>query len=199
MNPFKIALGFVPFILFSLLDSWLSVGWAATIGLVAAIGVAVATARGGLKILPVVQAVILGIIAVVGFTSGSAADSFLNTYGRGLASLTLGAFIVVTAAWIPFTAQFARALVPRDQWTSPVFVRLNRELSIAWGGVVLVLGGCHLLGAYLSGHDTRPIVRLAVQWVVPILAFLWVIKYTRRTASQNAGPASTSSAPTANA
>jgi hypothetical protein len=185
MNPVKIVIGFVPFVLLTVLGRWLPVGWAALIALVAALVVIAATARGGLKILPVAQAVILIGFAVLGFFGGASIAAFLAVYGRGLASLVLGLFIVVTAASWPFTAQFAREAVPPTEWHSPPFVQINRRLSLAWGSVVLILGACHVLGAFLDAQHIHPVLRLLVDWVVPILAFLRVIAFTRRIAAQH--------------
>ena len=104
-------------------------------------------------------------------------------YGCGLASLALGLFIVATAARTPFTAQFARAAVPESAWHTPGFLRVNRRISLAWGYVVLVLGACHLVGAFLAVQHAHPLLRLLVDWGVPVLAFLRVTAYTRRTAA----------------
>ena len=54
VNPVKLVLGFVPFILFTVLSGWVPVGWAAVVGLVAALSVVALTAGGGTKLLPVV-------------------------------------------------------------------------------------------------------------------------------------------------
>jgi hypothetical protein len=145
MNPIKLVIGFVPFVLFTVVDNLIPTGWAALVGLVAALAVIAVTARGGLKVLPVVQAVILLVIAVLGFVGGPAVDAFLTQYGRGVASLLLGLFIVATAATMPFTAQFARAAVPPAAWHSPEFLQVNRHLSLAWGYVVLIVGVCHIV------------------------------------------------------
>lgn len=196
MNPIKIVIGFAPFVLLTLLGNWLPFKWAAVIALAAAIVVIVVTARGGLKILPVVQVVILTCFGLLGWLGGASVDAFLAKYGRGMASLALGLFIVATAASIPFTAQFARAAVPPSEWHSPVFLRVNRQLSLAWGAVVLVLGACHLVGAILAAQHVHPVVRLLVDWGLPVLAFVRVIAYTRRVATQSA-PASARTAPSA--
>jgi hypothetical protein len=188
MNPIKLVIGFVPFVLFTVLDNWIPVGWAALVGLIAALAVIAVTARGGLKVLPVVQAVILLVIAVLGFVGSPAVDAFLAQYGRGVASLLLGLFIVATATTMPFTAQFARAAVPPAAWHSPRFLQVNRRLSLAWGYVVLIVGVCHIVGALLEARGAGPLVRLLVDWVVPILAFVRVIAYTRRIAAQHATP-----------
>jgi hypothetical protein len=101
--------------------------------------------------LPVVQAVILLVIAVLGFAAGPATVAFLTVYGRGLASLALGSFIVVTAARTPFTAQLARAAVPEHAWHTPGFLRVIRQISLAWGSVALILGACQIVGAFPRG------------------------------------------------
>ena len=184
MNPVKLVLGFVPFIVFTVLSGWVPVGWAAAAGLVAALAVVAVTAGGGIKVLPLVQAGVLLVIAVLGFAAGPATVAFLTVYGRGLASLALGSFIVATAARTPFTAQFARAAVPESAWHTPGFLRVNRRISLAWGYVVLVLGACHLVGAFLAVQHAHPLLRLLVDWGVPVLAFLRVTAYTRRTAAR---------------
>jgi hypothetical protein len=188
MNPVKIVIGFVPFLLLTVVGHWLPIGWAAAIALAAAVVVIAITARGGLKMLPVAQAVILVGFALLGFLAGASVSAFLGVYGRGLASLVLGLFIVLTATSTPFTAQFAREAVPPAEWGNPLFVEVNRKLSLAWGAVVLVLGACHVLGAFLDAQHVHPVLALLVDWVVPILAFVRVISYTRRIAAQHSSP-----------
>jgi hypothetical protein len=78
-----------------------------------------------------------------GIRFGAGTVAFLTVYGRGLASLALGLFIVATAARTPFTAQLARAAVPEPAWHTPGFLRVIRQISLAWGSVVLILGACH--------------------------------------------------------
>lgn len=197
MNPIKLILGFVPLIAFSVLVGWLPVGWAAVVGLVLAVAVAAVTAPGGIKILPVAQAVVLAVIAVIGFSTGTATNSFLETYGRGLASLALGSFIVLTAVRFPFTAQFARSAVPAAQWHTETFLRINRRLSLAWGAVVLVLGAGHLAGAFLTGQGTTGALHLLVSWGVPVVAILWVVKFTRDTVAASRPAAARPQSPTA--
>ena len=84
---------------------------------------------------------------------------------------------------MPFTAQFAHAAVPESAWHTPGFLRTNRRISLAWGSTVLVVGACHLVGASLVVQHAHPLLRLLVDWGVPVLAFLCVIAYTRRAAA----------------
>ena len=86
-----------------------------------------------------------------GIRFGAGTVAFLTVYGCGLASLALGLFIVATAARTPFTAQLARAAVPEPAWHTPGFLRVIRQISLAWGSVALILGACHLVGAFPRG------------------------------------------------
>lgn len=184
MNPVKIVLGFVPFVLFGVSAHWLGVGWSAVVALVAALVLVAATSRGGIKTLPVVQAAIMGAIALVAFVGGSGVDEFLDLNARGGASVLLGAFIVATASVAPFTADFAKQEVPREYWNSPAFRSINRKLSTVWGVTVLVIGVCHIASEHLTGAGAGPIVVLALDWGLPILALLQAIKTTRDVAAR---------------
>jgi hypothetical protein len=182
MNPLKIIVGFIPFLVFTLLSAWVPVGWSAAIALAAAIVVIIVTARGGMKILPLVQSVILLVIMVLGFVGGSAVDSFLSEYARGGASVVLGLFILTTALFAPFTAQFARDSVPREFWHSKPFIELNRRMSAAWGAAILVVGICRIVSA-VPGAGVTPLLSFIVQWGIPIAAIYVAFSFTKRVAT----------------
>jgi hypothetical protein len=189
MNPSKIVLSFLPFAAFTVLANWVPVGWAALVGALAAIVVVLIDVRRGIKILPTVQFAVLAAFAVLGFLGGGFAQTLLHFYGRGLAALVLGVYILATAGFAPFTSQFAKTMVPRAQWASERFLRVNRHLSTAWGGTVLVTAVSHLIaGAMEAAHLTAPVFTLGLNWVVPILAILWTLKYSKKVAQQEAGP-----------
>ncbi len=186
MNPVKIILGFVPFLLFSVLAPWLGIGWAALACLGAAVVLIAVTARGGVTMLPVVQAVILAVIAVVAFVGGPDVDRFLELNARGGASIVLGLFIVATASVAPFTEAFAKESVAPEYWETPRFRSVNRRISLAWGVAVLVVGVCHIVGAHLDTAGTHHLLVLAVDWIIPVLAVLRAITFTRTTAASAA-------------
>lgn len=182
MNPLKIVTGFIPQVVFMIVVNWLPLGEAAAVGLAAAaVLIAVTAARGGVKTLPVVQAVILAVFTAVGYTVGSHPAATFEPYARGTASLALGAFIVATCAWFPFTAQFARASVPPKLWRSPQFLAVNRRLSLAWGLAVLAVGAAHIAAALIDG---APIVRLLLDWGVPAFALYRAYAVTKRTVAE---------------
>ncbi len=146
--------------------------------------IAVTAARGGVKILSVVQLVILAVFTVVGFTAGRGAATALEPYARGVASLALGAFILATSFSFPFTEQFARGSVPQQYWKSPQFRGVNRRISLAWGIAVLAIGAGHFAAAYVGSG--APVFRLLLDWGVPVLAAYRAYSVTKRTIAQSA-------------
>jgi hypothetical protein len=114
MNPVKIILGLVPFALYALLAGVMPAGWAAVIGMLAAVVAMIVEFRGGIKAVPVVGIVVLGAFAWLGFAGDPFVQSLLEYCGRGLATLALAIYMLATAGFAPFTAQFARQSVPKQ-------------------------------------------------------------------------------------
>jgi hypothetical protein len=156
MNPVTLVSGFVPLVLFSLLDGRIFVGTAAVVSAAAAVAVGAVMARRAVPVLPIIQAVTLAVIAAVGYASGPATQSWLAGYGRAVPSLVLAAYMLATAPFAPFTALLARAGVSREVRASPRFIGLNRRVSAAWGAAVLVLGLCRLATPPLSTSSLPP-------------------------------------------
>jgi hypothetical protein len=180
MNPITLVIGFVPLVLFTLLDGRIPVADAAAVGALAAIVVVLMTVRRGVPVLPIVQAVTLAVMSAIAFTSGSATQIFLAGYGRGIASLVLAAYMLITAYFAPFTAMIARANVPREFWKSHQFIGLNRRISAVWGLAVLVLGLTHLATAAVGSSLPR-FQELLVDWGPAIIVVIFALRYTRRT------------------
>jgi hypothetical protein len=179
MNPLNIIIGFIPQVVFIILINWLPLGGAAAAGLAVAVAlIAVTAARGGVKILPVVQAVILAVFTVAGFILSHHAAASFEPYARGVASLALAAFILATSVSHPFTAQFARASVPSQYWKSPQFLSVNRRISIAWGLAVLAVGAAHIVAALAGGG--APVIRILLDWGVPAVALYRAYSVTTR-------------------
>jgi hypothetical protein len=189
MNSVKIILGLVPFALFSLLAGSIPIGWAALAGMLAAIIVLLADLRGGVKAVPIVAVITMAAFAVLGLLGGHAIGLVLGTYGRGLATLVLAAFILITAGFAPFTATYAKETTPKQYWGSETFVRTNRRISIAWGGAVLVMAVGHLLAEGIAAAGiTMPIIDAALNWGLPISAIIATVKYTKRTVGTDNAP-----------
>ena len=183
MNPLAVVIGFVPLVLFAFLDGRIPVAIAAATAAVAALIVALATARRGTPNLAIVQLITLGLIGVLAFTGGAATRNFLTTYGRAFASLTLAAFMLLTAPFAPFTAAIARANAPREVWKSPRFLEVNRKISAVWGLAVLVPGLVGLASAAL-GAAMPELHSPMLQWAPTVVMVIIAVRYTNCTVVQ---------------
>lgn len=177
MNVKNLVWGFAPLVVFSLATPLVGPGPGAAAGLLVAVAVVLGDRRHGVRIVPVVTAVILAVIGIVAVLGDSGTDRFLTDYGRGLAGLALAAYILVTARPAPFTAQFARQAAPERVWHEPAFLRLNTRISTAWGCAVLAASAAHLAAAALP--DGRAGGRL-LTWGVLAAAVVLALRYTSR-------------------
>lgn len=188
MENFKFILGFLPWIIFSIVAQRLAangVAWSATIAVAMTIVALIyARKRHGPKILNIGSLVLFAVIAVVGFVGGSDVDRWLYEWGRPLVGVILGLFILVTVPVMPFTEEYARQSVPREYWSSPRFRRINRVLSAAWGVAILIIG---LASVVVAALDAQPdsfadhhLLDLVLNWVVPIVVIAGMIRFTRR-------------------
>jgi hypothetical protein len=180
VNAGKIIVGLIPFVVFSLLGNWLPVNWAAGAALIIGLVILLTNLKGGLKVVPFIQVLILAAVVVLGSLGNSRLNDFLTTYAHGIAPIILGVYILATVPVKPFTAQYARLAVAREVWDNPRFITVNRRLSAAWGVVVLALGVCHTIAALLvAAHAVSPIAAFAISWVVPVLAVVWALNLSR--------------------
>jgi hypothetical protein len=186
MNPLKLALGFLPWIVFSFAAQRLAadgVAWAALLAVaMTLVSVITARRRHGPKILNLGSLLLFGLIAVVGFLGGPGVDQWLFEWGRPLVGVVLGLYVLATVPVMPFTEEYARQTVPHQYWGSPTFRKINRVLSAAWGAAIVVMGAVSLLVTFLDAHATSPgsnhLVDLLLNWVVPIAVIWGMVKFT---------------------
>jgi hypothetical protein len=186
MENLKFVLGFLPWIVFSFAAQRLDangVAWSATIAAaMSLVAVIVARRRHGPKILNLGSLVLFTAIAVAGFAGGPAVDTWLFEWGRPLAGVLLGLYVLATVPVMPFTEEYARQSVPRQYWGSPTFRRINRVLSAAWGAAIVVIGAAGLLVTALDAHavdaSENHTVDLLLNWVVPIAVIWGMVKFT---------------------
>jgi hypothetical protein len=188
MKPLSIILGFVPWIAFSFLAHRIAadaVAWSALIG------VALVLVTMGLQkpfwppsVLNTGMLLPLTLIAVVGFVGGPDVDAWLYDWAVPGVGLFLGLFILVLVPFAPFTERFAREATPKAYWGSPTFNKINRVLSAAWGLGIVVMGVCSLLVAALDLYSddvaTPAFGELLLNWVIPIVVIIGMIKFTAR-------------------
>lgn len=197
MENLKFVLGFLPWIVFSFVAQRLDangVAWSATIAAaMSLVAVIAALRRHGPKILNLGSLVLFTAIAVVGFAGGPAVDAWLFEWGRPLAGVLLGLYVLATVPVMPFTEEYARQSVPRQYWGSPTFRRINRVLSAAWGAAIVVIGAAGLLVTVLDAHavdaSRNHTVDLLLNWVVPIAVIWGMVKFTAAYPERVKGPA----------
>jgi hypothetical protein len=194
MSMKQVLVGFVPWIVFTLVATRVgpgAVGTACVLAFLVAVGLIVrSVARGeSPKVLEVVGAVVfLGLGGIAFAYPGT--DAFLAGYGRALAAAILAAAIFLLLPVMPFTEQYARESVPREYWHTREFRSINRRISAAWGGAVAVIAVSHVVAGTFEVPDPgvrllhRP-VDLLFNWVVPALILWAAARYTQRLA---AGP-----------
>jgi len=186
VRQFGFVLGFLPWIVFSIVSQRLAangVAWSALIAVVmTVVALSMALPKHGPKILNLASLVIFGVIAVVGFVGGPAVDRWLYDWGQPLVGVVLGLFVLATVPVAPFTAEYARQSTPREYWNSPTFTKINRVLSATWGAALIVMGLASLvvaaLGQQADGLDSGHLLDLLLNWVVPIAVIWWTVRFT---------------------
>jgi hypothetical protein len=186
VQQFGFVLGFLPWIVFSIVAQRLAadgVAWSALIAVVMTlVALVVAQRRHGPKILNLASLVLFGAIAVAGFVGGPDVDQWLYDWGRPLVGVVLGLFVLATVPVLPFTAEYARQSTPREYWDSPTFTKINRVLSAVWGVALIVMGLAAVVVSALDqqadGTGSSHLLDLLLNWVVPIAVIWWTVGFT---------------------
>src|ERR1700761_263932 len=157
MSMTKVLVGFVPWIVFSLVATRIgpgAVAAAAVLAFLVAVGLIVRSVVRGEspKLLEVCGAVVFLALAVLaGIAPGL--DPVLASYGRAIAAAVLAVVIFLLLPVMPFTEQYARESVPRQYWHTPEFRSVNRRISAVWGGVVAAMAVGHAVAGTFEVPD----------------------------------------------
>ena len=91
----------------------------------------------------------------------------------------LGSIILVLVPVMPFTEQFARESVPEAEWSSPIFKKINRVLSIGWGLAIVGIGVSRVAAAAINGHTTRRLPDILLGLIIPGAIILYMLKFSK--------------------
>jgi hypothetical protein len=193
MSPRNVFIGFLPWVVFTLVSTRGgpgAVGVACLLAFLVALGLVIRSLTRGqsAKVLEVTGAVVFVVLGAVSALS-PAWDAVLGSYGRALAAFVLAAVIFLLLPVMPFTEQYARESVPREYWHTREFRSVNRRISAAWGGVVAVMGVSHVVAGTFEVPDAsagllhRP-VDLVFNWIIPGLLIWFALRYTQRVSAQ---------------
>jgi hypothetical protein len=185
-------IGFSPLIAFSLLTKFLPSGDVGIAGLVAALlAVAVMLTSHPIwppKIINACSFVVFTVLAVLGFALDKGDKVWLATWPGGGVAIILGVVILLLVPVIPFTEQYAKESVPREEWGSPTFKRVNQGLSVAWGTATVLIGlsrvAAEAVARHASGHHVAQILLGAA---VPVVVIIYMLKFTQSYPERVAG------------
>lgn len=186
LNPLSIFVGFVPWIVFTLVAQRLAADGVAWSALLAAVMSLVFVIYGRRTSSPtqieMYSLVLFTVIAVVGFIGDHRVDQWLYEWGRPLVGVVLGLAVLATSSIRPFTAEYAKKSTPREYWDSPLFRRINLVLSAAWGVAITLMGAAAVLvtalDAHATGTDSPYLLDFFLNWAVPIGLIVWMIHFT---------------------
>jgi hypothetical protein len=179
----ELIVGFLPLIAFSLLAKVLPSGDIGTAALVAALlAVAVMLTSRPVwppKILNACSFVLFAVLAILGFSVSKGDDSWLATWTGAGVGIIIGVVMLLLVPVIPFTEQYARESVPREEWGSPRFKRVNRSLSLAWGASIVLIGLSRLAAAAARHSSAHTVAQILLGAAVPVVIIVYMLKFTQ--------------------
>jgi hypothetical protein len=177
----SIYVAFVPWILFSVIDRRDSLLAASVVALVASVLIAAPGLRAGRpKTLELGAVASFAAFTVVALIADPGVDDTLTRYARAIAAALLALVALGSLLSTPFTEQYARERVDRRYWSSPVFAKVNRELTLMWGLVFLALVPSHIVAGAIDTRRGNTIFN----WVIPIALIVLAAKRTERVSAQ---------------
>jgi hypothetical protein len=171
----KIYLAFIPWVLFALVAHHSTLKAAAVAAVAASVAIAAPSLLDGRpKLLEIGAIITFAGFTIVAFSADPSTTHWLERYARAIAAGLLALIAFSTLSFLPFTAQYARESVPRQFWSSPQFVRINRRLTLMWALVFMAMVPSHLVAAALDTQTGN----LIFNWALPVLLIVWAAKRT---------------------
>src|SRR4051812_46829087 len=175
VQKFAIFLGFVPWIVFSVVagpSTWM---WAALAALACSLILAVPDLRTSrsISILDAAALVFFAVLVVLALVLDRAALQPIEDRAQLLSSIVIAVVALGSlAVGRPFTEFYARKQTPQEYWDSPTFKQINRVLTGLWGGVFVLIALCDAAVGYWGADPD------VVNWVIPIVAIVAAVKFT---------------------
>ena len=175
MQKAAIFLGFVPWIVFSVVagpSTWM---WAALAAFLCSLILSVPSWRStrSISVLDAAGLVFFGVLVVLALVLDSATLQPIEDRAQMLSSIVIAVVALGSlAVGRPFTEYYARQQTPREYWNSPTFKQINRVITAVWGLVFVLNALCDAAVAYLGVNAD------IFNWVVPIVAIVAAVKFT---------------------
>ncbi len=114
------------------------------------------------------------------FSLDTGDKTWLATWPGGGVAIVIGAVILLLVPVIPFTEQYAKESVPREEWGSPTFKRVNHGLSVAWGASIVVIGVARVLAEAVARHSSgHHLAQILLGAAVPVIIIVYMLKFTQ--------------------
>ena len=175
MQKAAIFLGFVPWIVFSVVAGPSTWEWAALAALVCSIVLAVPDWRAyrAISVLDAAALVFFAVLFVLALVLDRAALEPLEDRAQLLSSVVIAVVALGSlAVGRPFTEFYAKKEVPEEIWSTPTFKQVNRVLTGLWGLVFVINALCDAAVGYWGANPDL------FNWVIPIVVIVVAVKIT---------------------
>lgn len=175
MQRASIFLGFVPWIVFSVVAGPSTWQWAALAALVCSVVIAVPDWRAyrAISVLDAAALLFFAVLFVLALVLDRAALQPLEDRAQLLSSVVIAVVALGSlAVGRPFTEFYAKKEVPKEVWGTPTFKQVNRVLTGLWGVVFVVIALCDAAVGYWGANPD------VFNWVVPVVAVVVAVKIT---------------------
>jgi hypothetical protein len=175
MQRMGVFLGFVPWIVFSIVSGPSTWEWAALAALVCSLVLVVPDWRRtrSMSVLDAAGIAFFAVMAVLALALDRASLQPLEDRAQLLSSVVIAVVAFGSlAVGRPFTEYYAKQTTPREYWQSPDFRRINRVLTAVWGGVFVLVALCDAAAGWWGGSSDL------FNWVLPVILLVAAVKVT---------------------
>ena len=132
--------------------------------------------RGGsLKPIEVFEVVYFGSLAMIGLLASDDLTRWLEKWSGEMSSLALAAFTFGSLlVGNPFTLPYAKETTPREYWDSPIFLSVNRVITLVWALAFTVAAVAGLYGNSVLDQPDN----FWTAWIIPIAAMLFAFSFS---------------------
>ena len=132
--------------------------------------------RGGsFKPLEFFDVAYFGTLAVIGLLASDTLITWLEKWSGEMSSLALAAFAFGSLIMRnPFTLPYAKETTPEEYWDSPLFLRVNRTITLVWALSFTAAAAAGLYGDLVLDEPDN----FWTGWIIQIGALLFAFSFT---------------------
>ncbi|SNS62777.1 hypothetical protein [Rhodococcoides kyotonense] len=132
--------------------------------------------RGGrVKKLEIFDVAYFAIIAGIGLFAGDRVISWMELWSGEMTNIALAVFAFATLALRnPFTLEYAKEQTPQEYWNSPLFLKVNNRITLAWASAFAFSAVVGLIGI-VALHTSD---NFWTGWILQIGALLFALNFT---------------------